>query len=263
MIVREMSDGQLLCIHQTSHALMAEEFCRCWGNADFATPTPYSPTMLAISQHDNGWYEWELNPKLRPDGYPMDFMHDTDLLAKLALWRRSIDRAYAQHPYAAILIGRHATLLYQSDIESIMDEEKKAHIAEFIADQQVLLELVRYQQREHHRLLATLQDDVVESNTRLLQVGDQASLQVSVPWGHQSTLTHCPLDGQGEFVSIQMYFDEQTITFDPWPYRVSQFDVSIQGCLLARRTFASEEEYRMALNEAPFYQHTWRVVRAA
>ena len=55
MIVREMPNGQLLCIHQTSHALMAEEFCRHWGNADFAAPTPYAETMLAIAQHDNGW----------------------------------------------------------------------------------------------------------------------------------------------------------------------------------------------------------------
>ena len=40
MIVREMANGQLLCIHQTTHALMAEQFCRHWGNGDFARPLP-------------------------------------------------------------------------------------------------------------------------------------------------------------------------------------------------------------------------------
>lgn len=59
MIVRELADGRLLCIRQTSHALMAAAFCRHWGNADFAPPAPYEPVLLAIAQHDNGWTEWE------------------------------------------------------------------------------------------------------------------------------------------------------------------------------------------------------------
>lgn len=43
----------------------------------------------------------------------MDFIHDDDPFGKIEfgkieLWRRGINRAYTQHPYAAILIGRHA-----------------------------------------------------------------------------------------------------------------------------------------------------------
>jgi hypothetical protein len=103
MIVHELPNGQLLCIHQTTHALMAEEFCRNWGNHTFARPAPYSAVMLGVAQHDNGWYEWELQPKLRNDGYPEDFLHESDLNAKLQLWRRGITRLYAQHPYAALM----------------------------------------------------------------------------------------------------------------------------------------------------------------
>jgi hypothetical protein len=119
MIVRAQPDGRLLCIHQTSHALMAYGFCRHWGNSDFAAPTPHAPVLAGIAQHDGGWSEWEAAPRLRADGAPMDFMHGPSLAEKLAIWQRGIERAAAQHPYAGLLVGRHAALLYQQDLSHL------------------------------------------------------------------------------------------------------------------------------------------------
>lgn len=262
MIVREMPNEQLLCIHQTSHALMAADFCRHWGNRDFAPPQPYGPTMIAIAQHDNGWYEWEQRPKLRPDGYPMDFVNDPDVVAKVQLWRRSVDRSAAQHPYAGILVGRHASLLYQDSFDQIASEEARAHVAEFIADQQLLLELFRMQAADAPQMQRWLSDERIDANSRLLQFGDRASLQLIMPWASERLFPLCPLDGQGTMVSIRMQFDEETVTFDPWPYHVGEFTVTMEGWLLSRRTFATEAAYHTALAEAPFYRQTWRVVPA-
>src|SRR5262245_37394200 len=99
MIVRSQTNGQLLCNDPTSHALMAAEFCRHWGNADFATPTAYDVIMSAIAQHDNGWYEWEAAPQLDGNGAPLAFIPGPPYLEKLALWQLGIDRAAGQHPY--------------------------------------------------------------------------------------------------------------------------------------------------------------------
>ena len=259
MIVREMPNGQLLCIHQTSHALMAEEFCRHWGNADFATPAPYSETMLAIAQHDNGWHEWELAPQLRDDGFPMDFVHHTDVIEKIALWRRSIDRAASQHPYAAVLVGRHASLLYHSILDTFEEENEKPHVAEFIADQALLLEFLRHKQTEETALAGWLREETVAANTSLLQFGDLAALKLTMPWG-QGRISLCPVDGRGTFSDIDMRFDHKTVTFDPWPFGIPQFTVSMQGWLLSQQTFPNEETYRTALAEAPFYQQQWTVL---
>lgn len=259
MIVRDMPDGQVLCILQTSHGLMAEEFCRYWGNDTFAKPEPYTQTMMAISQHDNGWIEWEQQPQLREDGYPMDFMHGPDVPQKVQLWWRGIHRAYAQHPYASILVGRHAAHLYQASMDEIQDPESQAHAVQFIADQDELVELVRAQLADCPETQPWLTEERIESNTRLLQFGDGASLQVSVPWSDQRTFSHCPLDGEGEYVSIQMRFNDELITFDPWPYHVPEFTVSMEGWLLPERIFVTEDAYHTALAEAPFYRHTWVV----
>lgn len=260
MIVRQMSTDQLLCVHQTSHALMSAEFCRHWGNQDFRTPSPYAETLLGIAQHDNGWYEWELKPKLRNDGYPMDFLHDFDVLGKLNLWRLGINRAYAQHPYAAILIGQHAVDLYQKYPLPALTEDERAHIAEFIADQQMLLELVRDRMGVDERIRVRLSATAVESNMRLLQFGDEASLRITIPWVDKGPIRNCPVDGEGIFREIKMTFDGEIITFDPWPFGVSEFEVHMHGRLLNCVTFPSEEDYHTALSEAPFYSQRWRVV---
>ncbi len=259
MIVREMTNGQLLCIHQTTHALMAEQFCRHWGNADFAPPLPHSATMLAIAQHDNGWYEWELHPQLRSDGYPMDFLHDTDPLGKVQMWRRGVDRVFEQHPYAALLVGRHAALLYESDLPNLTGEVY-AHVAEFLADQRMLVDVARHAYAGDARYQAWLDDAAIDANTRLLQFGDHTSLQVTIPWSPQSRLRNCPLNLH-ERIEIEMTTDECTTNFAPWPFSVACFAVEVHGKLLAERHFVSEEAYHAALAEAPIQRLTWQVVK--
>ncbi|MEZ4725656.1 MAG: DUF3891 family protein [Caldilineaceae bacterium] len=259
MIVREMANGQLLCIHQTTHALMAEQFCRHWGNADFARPLPYAATMLAIAQHDNGWYEWELSPRLRSDQYPMDFMHDDDPLGKVQLWRRGIDRVFEQHPYAALLVGRHAALLYAGDLPNLTGAVHQ-HVAAFIADQRMLLDVVRHAYAGDDRYHALLADEVVDANTRLLQFGDHASLQVTIPWATQQRMSNCPLNTH-ERIEIEIRYNDAEITFTPWPFGVDRFAVEIHGKLLSARYFVNEQAYHVALAEAPLLRLTWQVVK--
>lgn len=260
MIIRELPSGQLLCIHQTTHALMAGELCRHWGNHDFARPEPYAAVMLGIAQHDNGWYEWELQPKLREDGYPEDFLHESDLNAKLQLWRRGIARLYAQHPYAALMLSRHAVLLYESDLASaVLPAEARHRTEEFIREQAQLAATVREQFGDDPIYAPALRNEVLEANTWLLKFGDSASLQVIIPWATERTLARCPVDFQGAYTSIVMRHDGQTITFTPWPFRVETFEVNIHGKLLKQRTFPTAADYHAALAEAPYRRLSWRV----
>ncbi len=262
MIVHPMPDGRLLCIHQTSHALMAEMFCRHWGNRAFATPQPYAAVMLGIAQHDNGWYEWECTPQLRADGYPMDFIHGPTALVKLDLWQRGIDRVYAQHPYAGLLAGRHAALLYHADLNRNISPQERVRILDFIHAQERLLAAVRREFGADASVAPALDEAVVLANTRLLQFGDTASLQVCVPWGAHATLRHCPVDFTGTETEIEMRCDETAITFSPWPFGVDEFEVSIHGRLLDRQTFTDDAQYQAALAAAPYHRLVWKVTPA-
>lgn len=261
MIVRQLDDGRLLCINQTAHAAMSEVFCRHWGNADFARPEPHDAVMLAIGQHDNGWWEWEQRPHLRSDGYPMDFLHHDDPVGKVALWRRGVERASAQHPYAGLLIARHASLLYAEFPPADLDEASLAAIQAFIDADHAQVNAVRAAWRDHPPAAEWLTPAHIEANTRLLQFGDTASLRVLMPWSPRREIPHCPVDFCGVEAAIVMAHDEQTIHFDPWPFGVDAFTVSVVGRVVAQTHFASEADYHAELAAAPFWEMGWRVVR--
>ena len=260
MIVRELPTGQLLCLNQTTHAYMAEQFCRHWGNHHFDQPTPYAATMLAIGQHDNGWYEWELAPRLRADGYPMDFLHDDDWVAKVSLWQRGIQRIFAQHPYAALLVGRHAALLYEGSLMELTDPAIRKAVIAFIAEQQQLLITVRTLYHHEPSMAEALSEQTIDANTHLLQFGDFAALQVSMPWGAERTMKNCPFHGR-ERINIVMHHEGEQVTFDPWPFGVDHFMVTVHGKVLNARTFADVGAYHTALAAAPLQQLTWQVSR--
>jgi hypothetical protein len=240
---------------------MAAEFCQHWGNADFATPTPHALVMNAIAQHDNGWYEWECEPEIDTEGRPMDFIHGPDGETKRTLWRRGIARSAAQHPYMGLMLSRHATLLYTGDTGQLSEAEQKATRA-FIDEQAGATERMRDLLADNHEVHHAASDLVLLSHTRLLQFGDSSSLQVTIPWGKERIFAHCPVDFMGSYTAITMRWEANGIAFDPWPFGVDSFMVSIHGRLLSENTFDSHASYRAALAAAPMQTLTWRVVHS-
>lgn len=260
MLVRSMPNGQVLCVNQTSHGLMAVEFCRRWGNADFERPKPYDLVMDAIAQHDNGWYEWETAPKLGADGAPLAFIPGPIYHEKLAIWQLGIDRAAAQHPYMGMMVSRHAALLYTADINRLEGDERRATEA-FIARQEVWIDEMRQWLAGDETLRHASTEAVLMAHTRLLQFGDSSSLQVSMPWSHERVFVHCPVDFVGNYTSITMRWEGNEISYDPWPFNVDHFTVRVHGKLLDLATFPDDATYQAALAVAPLHWLTWHVAR--
>lgn len=260
MIIHTLPNGQLLCINQTSHALMAAEFCRHWGNADFAKPAPFEVIMGAIAQHDNGWYEWEVAPKIDEEGAPLAFIPGPPFAEKLALWQRGIDRAAAQHPYMGLMVSHHAALLYVGDLQRLEGEERRS-VEAFLDRQEQWTAKVRQQLADAAALRHAASEAVLMAHTRLLQFGDSCSLQVLMPWASERIFHHCPVDFAGEYAPVTLRWSGQEMTFDPWPFGVDEFSVSIHGRLLDQQRFPNDAAYQAALAAAPLHTLTWHVAR--
>jgi hypothetical protein len=260
VLVRAQPNGQLLCVNQTSHALMAAQFCRHWGNRDFAKPVPYDVVMSAIAQHDNGWYEWEATPEIDGDGAPLAFIPGPAYAQKLTIWQRGIDRAAAQHPYMGLLVSRHASLLYTGDLQRMPGEEQRATAA-FLAHQERSTEEVRRWLAHDVELHHATAEPVLMAHTRLLQFGDSSSLQVAMPWSQERLFVHCPVDFVGTYTTITMHWEGQQISYDPWPFSVDHFTVDLHGRLLDQPTFPDPTTYRAALAAAPLHTLAWHVAR--
>jgi hypothetical protein len=192
----------------------------------------------------------------------MDFLHGPPAAEKRQLWQQGIQRVASQHPYAGLLVASHATYLYQADL-SYLPSAEKAATQIFLAQQVAFISAVRATWQTSPTWRAATSDAAVEANTRLLQFGDSASLQLAVPWGDERRFSHCPVDQRGAYTAITMNViaGERLVTFDPWPFDVTDFTVRIHGRYLAQRTFPDLRAYHATLNAAPQYELSWRIVK--
>lgn len=262
MIVREMEDGGLLCIPQPAHGVMAAEFCRHWGNERFTRPPLFDLLEVAVILHDSGWTDWEEKPLLREDGVPMDFLHHTDVSEKIAIWRQGVQVVWGHHPYAALLVARHASLLYEMSLESLpISPDERDRIEDFFVWEKELQVKAIKHFHQMPELMAGMESESLEAHTRLLQFCDNASLRLSVPWPPGASLGCCPTGGPEGCVDIRFCYDATTASCDPWPFGVESFPVTMTGYRLAERTFADEESYHAALATAPLHSQTWQVER--
>jgi hypothetical protein len=157
-----------------------------------------------------------------------------------------------------LMASRHATLLYMGDLQRLHGEELRVTEA-FIAQQEHWTNAVRQWLAGDTELHRAANELVLTSNTRLLQFGDSSSLQVVMPWSNERLFPHCPVDFVGTYTSITLRWEGQEITFDPWPFGVDHFTVSIHGRLLDHSIFPSHAAYQAALAAAPLHTLVWHV----
>ncbi len=111
MIIQEQGD-QLLLIRQTDHAVLAGFFARALGNQLFLRPEPFESFCLAVTEHDNGWTEWELAPRIDPKTFtPYNFM-SIPTEEHMALYQHGIERVVKANHYAGLLVSMHSEGLY-------------------------------------------------------------------------------------------------------------------------------------------------------
>src|SRR3954469_9741168 len=117
MIRREIkaTDGPSiwLLISEVDHARLSGELMRHWKEKLPAE------VVEGIARHDDGWADWELEPKLKPElGAPYSFL-GMPLEDSLAIWDKSIESARKIGPLAGWIVGGHFyNLLTDSDNSS-------------------------------------------------------------------------------------------------------------------------------------------------
>lgn len=123
-MLKTQRQDQTLLVSQPDHARVAGYLAAHWGNEDFATPGRFADsqnpeelraeTVLAIAEHDNGWWEWEAAPEVGSlDSLPLDLAAVLkNQQAGMDRWRRGIPRLGGDHPYVSLLISFHAYWLY-------------------------------------------------------------------------------------------------------------------------------------------------------
>jgi len=256
-------------VTQPNHGAVAGYLAAHWGNDEFTAPgyfgTTADPaqlraeTILAIAEHDNGWWEWEAIPDFGElDALPLD-LGDVlkDQQAGMDRWRRGIPQFGESHPYVSLLISFHAYWLYAARTESAPDpafvhplfwkgapeklmagplDQARAFVTEIRALQADLAARVR----RSPATASWVDSDSLKPHARSLQVLDGLSLWLSYPlipvrsgeakgFGEDPvTFLEVPRGSWNDRVAIEARpGGNRRIILDPYPFDRDPLPVSI------------------------------------
>lgn len=285
-MIRREWNGQLLLITQTAHAQLAGKLAGQWGNDEFLSPEPRLEVILATSQHDNGWEEWERAPQLNPQkGLPYHFT-EMPIPEHLRIWRDSVERMRKQNAYAALLVSLHGAALYAHDLDPSRDSpDAREQVREFLSEQLKVQQELRWELEQAYpppppRIVVEDDDDEdepspsreelyhqwisephVNLNFRLLQVWDWLSLVLCCFPLTERVIPQVPRnDDPASWVEMKLIpRGENAFTLDPYPFRAAQFRLTVSGRLLPSETFETQEKFLSAYRAAPAQQLTFVV----
>lgn len=110
----ENAEDRLRLITQPDHAHFSAELLSLFRTGGLPEHPRRAELLFAVREHDNGWRETDAAPRWSPEtGRPHDFL-TLPREERIELWQRGTARYAGTHPYAALLITRHAIQLHQT-----------------------------------------------------------------------------------------------------------------------------------------------------
>lgn len=213
-------------ITQRTHGLLAGQICAQWKLTD--QPERWVETLIATTEHDDVFNEFERNPLIDDNGAPINFKEtrfDLDCSARL------MDMALTKSRFIALLIGRHIQFTHGSD----------ALARQFITN-------LKKQERKWIKEAGVTKNSVGMAY-ELLEFCDAFSLLICQsqipPEGRRVEISSGP-DG----TSYVLYQKEDAILVEPWPFVAEKFSVSFEARTIKQLKFRSDEELRSKLKSS-------------
>ena len=241
MILQER-DGELLLFRQTDHALLPGAFATAWGR-DVVPPLSHrASTLVAAARHDDGWAQWELEPRADREGRPVDFIH-IPVDEHTQLYRRGIDLVEHEDAYAGLLVSMHGERLYTRPFEPGMDPRLERLSRD---DLRLATDYVEHERARQRRIAGGEPDAAAEEGWRLLQVWDRLSLLVCMqplPEGTRRKLS--PLATTNGDANIEARATTAgELILDPYPFSTDPVEFSIAATETGRATWDDEPAFR-------------------
>jgi hypothetical protein len=238
VLVRRDGDAAVV-IGQASHAWIAGQLARSWGNERFPAPEPREEVCLAAEQHDVGMAEWDVRPALNPEtGLPRSFL-ELPVSVHVGLWSAAPAKLLSQSRYAALLVSMHGVALQGLRNLSRLDAPDRKLVVDYLASQREL------QTKLAERVGADAQ--TLARNQRLVWTWDSMSLALCLGWG-STELKQVP----GRDRTIDMRLENMApdrFALDPWPFRRPELEVHCEGRVLEGR-YDTEVQLHQALERA-------------
>jgi hypothetical protein len=260
MIVRQQGD-EIVLIRQTDHAVLSGFFAREWGNDLFSRPEPFDSFCLATSEHDSGWREWELEPRIDPkSSLPYSFM-SLPTVDHIRLYQRCIDRLAKLDPYAELLVNMHCIGLYdraRATLPGFSAKYVKSDESGLVNDFVQRLRLRQLRVKVDLRANASTKDAAGENqlqmNYRRMEALDRLSLLFCLNAFEGATIDRVAVDNEGSEADLELHLDgNSVVSLAPYPFRRSPLKVSVLARSVPRRLYVDDLDFQKALARAPYF----------
>jgi hypothetical protein len=260
MIIQDQGD-QLILIRQTDHALLAGFFARQWGNELFARPEPFESFCLAVTEHDNGWREWELLPSIDPVTFlPNSFM-SVPTEEHIALYQLGLERLVKVDHYAGLLACLHCEQLYDHTRATIPGFSAKYVKSSEMNPVNAFLERLRLQKlrlrvelRSQPEKKLFADDKLLSANAQRLEALDRLSLYFCMAPREDAILEAVPVDNEGSEADwiISPAEAANSFTISPFPFRREPLEFGILARRIPKRRYPDDAELQKTLARAPY-----------
>ena len=257
-MLKRRVDDKLWLTSQLDHAAVSGYLAAHWGNDQFTALGHYSPcpdpellraeTVLAIAEHDNGWWEWEADPQLDPeDGLPLDLLGMKQPHG-FERWRLGVPRFAEEHPYVALLISFHAYWLSAYRCEADLDPsfhhplfgnpgsraasvgQQLPEVRQFVAEQKGLQEGLLARLRQDPSWSMAVEPASLHPHVRLLQLADALSLALCFGGKDRLTLPGIPRRGWDDRVTLEVSpLGNGRLACRPYPFDVDPLPVVLRA----------------------------------
>ncbi len=260
MILQEQGD-QLVIIRQTDHAILAGFFAREWGNDLFTKPEPFGSFCLAAAEHDNGWSEWELQPRIDLTTFlPFSFM-SIPTHEHIALYQRGLDRLVKADHYAALLVSLHAASLYDRT-RATMPGFSAKYVKS--SETQIVNEFVHRLRLQQLRLKVGLradpatngfvEDKLLQANSQRFEALDRLSLYFCLAPLGDATIDCVSVDDHGSEADWDLRPESgNSVTLSPYPFRRDPLEFSILARTIPMHHYADDLDLQKTLAQAPYF----------
>lgn len=248
-MIRRVDGNDWLIISQIDHARLAGALAAHWGS-EFVAPLPRPDLLIpAVENHDDGWKEWEQQPRVdRATGRPRNFT-EMPLVEATAIWTRSIDRCAQSSAMGGVWVSLHFCWLAR---RASADDPAEAGAIERFLDLQAALQRSLRMQVESEFPGGEL-DALIDRGFRFLQAFDSMSLWLCC--GEPTRPMTATLPDQ-EPLTFQP-IDSRRIRVHPYPFSAPMLELHVPARRIPARRYEDDRQLREALSRSQPEQLGW------
>jgi hypothetical protein len=229
--------------------------------------------VFVAEAHDNGWWDWDINPEVDDQGFPITFRRTPR--QRLYDFIKGIDNIMKADLYAELIASIHHAGLPQHRYGTLpaVPRRQDEHTMKFIREREPLNQELIAKVGTMKEYDGANSSDFIWFNYRLMQVFDRLSLffccnydlekattsesqsQYDKDYGrafYGAAINATPVRFGREDVELTlMPVGKTKLRVNPYPFDESPLNVTVRGRKMVRRPYRTQEDFREVYRRQP------------